>query len=170
MHGYYPPSGIPAPATVNIVGDARPEIVFPGNDGYIYAYAPDGKRLWRYDFGKGAAKTFASEVAIGDLNKDGAPEIIFGTYSLEKNGGHLVVLANTGALLFDLVLPGQGEDGNGIGVPAAPTLADLDGDGQLEILVQSFDHGIDVFTAPGSGLACTPWPTARGSARRTGQP
>ena len=165
---YYPPSGMPAAATVNIIGDARPEIIAPINDGYIYAIGPDGKRLWRHDFAKGKPKTFASEVVVADLDKDGAPEIIFGTYSLEANGGRLVILANTGKLLFDIELPGQGMNGNGIGVPSAPTVADLDGDGQLEILVQTFEHGIDVFTVPGSGKACLPWPTARGNLLRNG--
>lgn len=165
---YYPPSGIPSPTTVNIVGDARPEIVAPINDGYVYAIGPDGARLWRYDYAQGKSKTFASEVVVADLNKDGVPELVFGTYSLEPNGGHLVVLANTGKLLFDVELPGQGKNGNGIGVPSAPTIADLDGDGQLEILVQTFEHGIDVFTVPGSGKACTPWPTARGNLLRNG--
>jgi FG-GAP-like repeat len=165
---YYPPSSIPAPTTVNIVGDARPEIIAPINDGYVYAIGSDGKRLWRYDFAQGKPNTFASEVTVADLNKDGAPELVFGTYSLRTNGGHVVVLANTGKLLFDIELPGQGQNGNGIGVPSAPTLADLDGDGQLEILVQTFEHGIDVFTVPGSGKACTPWPNARGNLLRNG--
>jgi len=167
---YYPPSGIPAPTTVNILGDARPEIVAPINDGYVYAIGPDGNQLWRYDYAKGQDKTFASEVAVADLNQDGTPELVFGTYSLQANGGHLVVLANTGALLWDVVLPNQGSDGNGIGVPAAPTIADLDGDGQLEILLTTFDHGIDVYTVPGSGTACLLWPTGRGSNLRAGRP
>ena len=165
---YYPPSSIPAATTVNIVGDTRPEIIAPINDGYIYAIGPDGARLWRYDFAQGRPKTFASEVVVADLNKDGAPELVFGTYSLETNGGHLIVLANTGKLLFDVELPGQAMDGNGIGVPAAPTIADLDGDGTLEILVQTFDHGIDVFTVAGSGKACLPWANSRGNLLRNG--
>ena len=165
---YYPPSGIPAPTTVNIVGDARPEIIAPINDGYVYAIGPDGTRLWRYDFAQGKPKTFASEVVVADLDRDGTPELVFGTYSLEANGGHIVVLANTGKLLFDVELPNQGTNGNGIGVPSAPTIADLDGDGQLEILVQTFEHGIDVFTVPGSGKACLPWPNSRGNLLRNG--
>ncbi len=119
---YYPPNGIPAPTTVNILGDARPEIIAPINDGYLYAVGPDGKVLWRYDYAKGVAKTFASEAVVADLNKDGTPEIIFGTYSLQPGGGHLIVLENTGALLFDVPLPNQGKDGNGIGIPAAPAV------------------------------------------------
>ena len=119
---YYPPDGIPAPTTVDIVGDARPEIIAPVNDGYIYAIGPDGTRLWRYDYAKGAPKTFASEVVVADLNRDGSPELIFGTYSLQPNAGRIVVLAAAGAELFDITLPNQGTDGNGIGVPAAPTV------------------------------------------------
>lgn len=166
---YYPPDGIPAPTTVNIVGDAKPEIVAPINDGYVYAIGPDGSRLWRFDYAKGAPKTFASEVVVADLNKDGVPELVFGVYSLQANGGRIVVLANTGALLFDVTLPKQGTNGNGIGVPAAPTIADIDGDGTLEIVVSTFDHGLDVFTVPGSGTACTPWPTGRGGYLRNGR-
>ena len=48
--------------------------------------------------------------------------------------------------------------------------ADLDGDGQLEILVQTFDHGRDIFTVPGSGCDCLLWTTARGGPLRMGQP
>lgn len=165
---YYPPDGIPAPTTVDILGDSRPEIIAPINDGFIYAIGPDGKRLWRFDYAQGAPKTFASEVVVADLNKDGSPELIFGTYSLEANGGRIVVLAATGALLFDITLPNQGTDGNGIGVPAAPTVADLDGDGTLEIVVTTFDHGLDIYTVPGSGTDCLLWPTGRGNWLRNG--
>ncbi len=168
---YYPPNGIPAPTTVDILGDANPEIIAPINDGYIYAIAPDSTLLWKYDYAKGQPKTFASEVVVADLNNDGIPEIIFGTFSLQPNGGHLIVLENTGALLFDTILQNQGDGGgNGIGIPAAPTIADLDGDGQLEIVVSTFDHGIDVYTVPGSGTSCMLWPTGRGSYLRAGRP
>lgn len=78
------------------------------------------------------------------------------------------MLANTGALLFDVPLPKQGMNGNGIGIPAAPSIADLDGDGQLEIVVATFDHGLDVFTVPGSGTGCLLWPTGRGNLLRDG--
>jgi hypothetical protein len=165
---WYPPDGIPAPTTVSILGDARPEIIAPINDGYVYAVGPDGALLWKFDYAKGAPKTFASEVSVADLDGDGAPELVFGVYSLQAGGGRLVVLSNAGAPLFDLPLPNQGTDGNGIGVPAAPTIADLDGDGTLEILVATFDHGVDVFHVPGSGTSCVPWPTGRGSLLRAG--
>jgi hypothetical protein len=165
---WYPPDGIPAPTTVNIVGDPRPEIIAPINDGYIYAIGPDGSRLFRFDYAKGAPNTFASEAVVADPNKDGVSELLFGTYSLQANAGRLVILANTGALLYDIVLPNQGADGNGIGVPAAPTVADLDGDGALEVLLTTFDHGIDVFRIPGSANNCVLSGTGRGNVLRNG--
>jgi hypothetical protein len=57
----------------------------------------------------------------------------------------------------------------GVGVPAAPSIGDLDGDGALEIVLSTFDHGIDVFRGPGSGANLLPWPTGRGSLLRDGR-
>ena len=53
-------------------------------------------------------------------------------------------------------------------MPAAPSIGDLDGDGTLEIVLTTFDHGIDVFHVPGSGTNCLPWPTGRGNLLRNG--
>ena len=50
-----------------------------------------------------------------------------------------------------------------------PAVGDLDGDGQLEIFVETFDHGMDVYTVPGSELNCLLWSTARGGPLRMGQ-
>ncbi len=167
---YYPPDGIPAPAIANLVGDPSPEIVVSLNDGFVYAFSSKNELLWKYDATHGADHHFMSEPVIADLNDDGEPEVIFGTYSLDPNGGHLVILDNTGKLLHDVTLQNQGDGGgNGIGIPAAPTVGDLDGDGQLEIAVLTFDHGVDVFTVPGSKTGCLPWPTGRGNYLRNGQ-
>ena len=80
------------------------------------------------------------------------------------------VIEEGGRLLHDIALPNPGRNGNGNGAPAAPAVYDLNGDGQLEIFVQTFDHGMDVFTVPGSAGNCMPWPTARGGPLRMGQP
>lgn len=172
VSGWYPPMGVPAPAVVDIQGDARPEIVVSLNDGAMHALDADAQRLWRFDYTFGKSIMFASETVIADLNQDGSPEVIFATYGAPDatDSGHLVILAANGTLLHDTPLPNPGRNGNGNGAPAAPTVADLDGDGQLEILVQTFDHGLDVFTVPGSGTNCLRWTTARGGALRTGSP
>ena len=113
---------------------------------------------------------YASEPTVADLNQDGAPEILFTTYGDPDtdDSGNLMILNGAGALLHDIPLPNPGHNGNGNGAPAAPTVGDLTGDGQLEIFVQTFDHAMDVFTLPGSAPNCLLWSTARGGPLRTG--
>jgi len=63
--------------------------------------------------------------------------------------------------LVDIRYQTEHDEKNGIGAPAAPSVADVDGDGTLEIVLLTFDHGVDVFNVPGSGTQCLPWPTGR---------
>lgn len=110
----------------------------------------------------------ASEAAVADLNRDGSPEILVTTFGDPgvRDSGRLIILTADSSRLHDIALPDPGFNGNG--APAAPTVTDLDGDEQLEILVQTFDHGLDIFTVPGSGCDCLLWPTARGGPLRLG--
>jgi len=172
VSGWYPPSGVPAPTTVNIQGDTRPEIVVSLNDGCIHAFDADAQGIWRFNYTHGKSVMYASEVTVADLNQDGSPELLFTTYGDPDvhDSGYLVILGADGRLLHDVPLPNPGHNGNGNGAPAAPAVGDLNGDGQLEIFVQTFDHGMDVFTVPGSGCNCLLWSTARGGPLRMGQP
>jgi hypothetical protein len=165
---YYPPSGIPAPTIANIAGSRRPEIVASVPDGYVYAIGPGGHRLWRFNYARGARKTFASEVVAADLNRDGRPELVFGTYGPKVGAGRLMIISARGKLLRSVRLKHQRLDGNGVGIPAAPSIADIDRDGRLEIVATTFDHGIDVYRVPGSGTKRAPWPTGRGGLLRAG--
>lgn len=171
VSGWYPPIGVPSAATVNIQGDARPEIVVSLNDGFMYAFDAEANRLWRYNYTNGKAVMYASEPTVVDLNRDGSPEIVFTTYGAPgvSDSGHLIILASNGALLHDVPLPNPGYNGNGNGAPAAPTIADIDGDGALEILVQTFDHGMDIFRIPGSAGNCLLWNNSRGGPLRMGK-
>jgi hypothetical protein len=179
---WYPPSGVPAPTLADIEGDERPEIIFPAQDGYVYAINPEADMLWRYDFSMGQPLMYASEVVVADLSGDGRPEVVFGTYGEPgTQSGHLVILSSNGTAQHHIALEGQNPDsGNGVGACAAPTIDDLDGDGALEILVLTIDHGLDVFTVPGSECNCIPagvdpaqycglWPTGRGTYLRGGR-
>ena len=78
------------------------------------------------------------------------------------------MLSATGKKLHDLRLRNQGMSGNGIGIPAAPSIADVNRDGKLEIVVTTFDHGIDVYRVPRSNRKTLPWPTGRGNLLRNG--
>ncbi|MBN2342433.1 MAG: VCBS repeat-containing protein [Deltaproteobacteria bacterium] len=172
VDGWYPPQAPPAAATVNILGDERPEIIVSLNDWFMYAFDADGEQLWRYNYSHQKDIMFASEPIVADLNQDGSPEILFTTYGDPGvlDSGNLVILAADGTLLHDVSLPNTGENGNGNGAPAAPTVGDLDGDGELEIFIQTFEHGMDIYKVPGSTDNCLLWSTARGGPLRMGQP
>lgn len=174
VDGWYPPTGVPAAASVNLQGDTQLETVVSLNDEFMYAFDASGTKLWQYNYSYGKPTMFASEPIVADLNQDGSPEILFTTFGAphELDSGNLVILGANGSLLFDIPLPNanQTQNGNGNGAPAAPTVADLDGDGTLEIFVQTFEHGMDVYTVPGSAENCLLWPTARGGPLRMGQP
>jgi hypothetical protein len=172
VDGWYPPSGVPATTIVNITGDGRPEIVVSLNDGYVYAFDATGQRLWRTSTRHGLNISFNSETTVADLNQDGVPELLLATFGdpdVASSGYLMILSAADGAVLHDVPLPNPGNNGNGNGAPAAPAVGDLDGDGLLEVFVQTFDHGLDVFEIPGSATNCPLWPTARGGPLRSGQ-
>ena len=158
----------PVPALANLTGDARPEIVVPSNDGTIRGISPDGVQLWKYNYdGPGEPWVQASEVVIGDLNKDGVPEIVFTTYSVENFVSHITILDNNGRMQRKASLDKRGS-------MAAPTLADVDGDGKLDIVISLKNvvgggmGGVQVWTVASAGGNKAAWPTGRGGYLRTG--
>jgi hypothetical protein len=164
----------PTPSLGNIDDDERLELLAPAYDGYLYAYDGDGTRQWRFAFGLTARPyNGASEALVADLNGDGVPEIVFTTWSSGEPRepeipAHLVILNNNGVELQRVELFGRGS-------MAPPTIDDLDGDGELEIVVSLKDTlgggegGVQIWDVPGSATNCVLWGTGRGGYLRQGQ-
>ena len=175
-HTWYPPENPPAPTVVNITGNRQPEILYAAHDGYVYCLSSTASQLWRTDIRHGRTLMYASEIMAADLNRDGLAELILTTYGDPENlapnqpHGYLMILDRDGNVLFDIELPEQGTNGNGKGAPAAPTVMDLNGDGTLEIVVQTFGVGCFVYTVPDSAENLLLWPTGRGNYFRDGRP
>ncbi len=162
----------PSPSVGNLDQDPGLEILAPSYDGSFYAFGSSGALLWQYAFATVASPyTGAGEALIADLNGDGVPEILFTTYSsgnpnAPETPAHLIILDNNGGELFKIELSGRGS-------MAAPTLADLDGDGDLELVISLKDSpsgksGVQIWDVPGSSTNCLPWPTGRGGFLRQG--
>ena len=165
---FYPPSGIPAPSIVNLTGNRRPEIVAPIPDGFIYAISPKGKRLWRHNFARGRR----ANLRVRGRRRRPEPRRPDRARVRHLRPGAQLRPARRalrrGRKLHDVRLRNQGTNGNGIGIPAAPSIADVNRDGKLEIVVTTFDHGIDVYRVPRSNSKSLPWPTGRGNLLRNG--
>lgn len=141
------------------------EVVFAGFDGRIHAVGSDGAALWSSSYTQ-SDRILTGGVTIGDLNRDGIPEIVFASYSPDEDVSALFVLDAGGNMLHQVPLPRRG-------AMAVPTLADVDGLGDVEIVVSLKDaedmvESVLVFTVPGSADNCLPWPTGRGSLHRNG--
>jgi hypothetical protein len=164
---------MPSPSVANLDGSTSLKILVPGYDGKLHVYNADGSVYWTYTFSTVASPyTGASEALVADLNGDGSPEVIFATFTSGGFGdpdipAHLIILSNTGVLLRKLELPDRGS-------MAAPTIADLDGDGDLEIVISLKDQvgggysGVQIYDLPGSSDNCVMWGTGRGGLLRQG--
>ncbi len=137
--------------------EANPEIVTAFRDGGSIAWrrtAADGstwEELWRSTYptlnhtrGVGASSSRgAAQPSLADINGDGAPEVII---------GNVVLNGMTGELIWDgLVTVGATAGiGNNAFVGPASTVADLDLDGDLEVIagntVYEGDTGAEVWT------------------------
>jgi FG-GAP-like repeat len=151
-------------------GDGRNELLFPSYDGKLHAYALDKSRPgnWPFDV-PGSGMRFASEPVVADLDNDGKAEVIVSSWP--QNGGNrlgqLHILDYQGNQLYavDLPAPRSGSWNGGLG---APTLANIDGDADLEVVLGTVSSGVVVYDLPGSASARVLWGTGRGNMRRTG--
>ncbi len=157
----------PAPAVADIDGDGKLEIIVAAYNGSIRAYNDDKSLLWTFDFTQGA-NIFAGEPVIGDVDGDGALEILFGTYVPRQWEGQwdgpvgLWGLEANGTVMSGFPLPIDTP-----GLLGAPTLADLDKDGDLEILAGSRIGQLLVWDTPTSSSVWLPWSTGRHDLQRT---
>ena len=163
----------PSPSVADLDGKPGLEIVFPAYDGKLHAFKSDGSVYWSYTFAtQSSPYTGAGEALIVDLNGDGSPEVVFTTYSsgapkTPDTPAHLIVLDAGGNELHKVEIFARGS-------MAAPSVADLDGDGQLELVISLKDTlgagkgGVQIWDLPGSGDNCVLWATGRGGLTRQG--
>jgi hypothetical protein len=79
----------------------------------------------------------------------------------------LIILNYLGQLLHAVDLPRSSQ--NWDGALGAPTLADIDGDGELDVVIGTAHTGLVAYGLPGTSNARVLWGTGRGSYLRTGQ-
>jgi hypothetical protein len=164
-------SALPNPVVADLDGDGRKEILFPSYDGKLHAYWLDRTEhgSWPYDV-PGAGIRFAGEPVVADLDSDGQAEVIFTSWPQKGSPavGQLHILSSLGVPLQVVDLPASHPAGSWNGGLGAPTLANLDADADLEVVVGTAHSGAVAYDLPGTAGARLLWRTGRGSSKRTG--
>lgn len=161
----------PVPVVADVNGDGVNEILFNASDGKVHCYSlkNSSEELagWPYtlpnsNVGKQIYE-MATEPVVADLNGDGRMEVIFASWISNGAGedkkagvdGTLYVLDGSGKLVTKHKLHSSIYEYDGAktdnGAYAAPVVADIDGDGKAEILVNTRRYGVCAYdVTPGA--------------------
>jgi hypothetical protein len=163
----------PNPVIADLDGDSLKEILFASYDGRLHAFWLDKTEhgSWPYSVntaGEGYYR-FASEPVVADLNLDGRAEVIFASWVEKGSGatGKLHILDYLGNPLHEVDLP-PAFNGDWNGALAAPTLVDIDGDPDIEVVLNTAHSGIVAYDLPGTSVVKILWGTGRGNYWRDG--
>ncbi|MGY1640173.1 FG-GAP repeat domain-containing protein [Geodermatophilus sp. SYSU D00703] len=166
-----------SPAVGDLTGDGRPEVAFVAEDGLLYAYRGDGRRMWARCAGNDVdlppndgTVTYTQECpllhaspSIADVDGDGEQEVLV--------GGEQWVHVFDGA---DGDVVGAGETAAGSDpMTATPTVADVDGTAWIVEATTADAGGLTgrVFAwTTGRALGAADWPTFKGGMARSGAP
>jgi hypothetical protein len=133
------------PSIGDVDQDGQPDVVIGSNSSRLYAWRADGSEIRDGDANPATdgvlfvpVGTVISSPSIVDLEKDGTPEIVFGT-----SGGRVY------AMHVDAVLPGWPVTATGL-FSSSPAIGDVVPGGSLEIVMASSNDSVYVFTADGA--------------------
>ena len=139
------------PALADLTGDGKPEIIAGAEDGKLYAWHANGTAVQGWPVRVGSNPTISYRIlatpAIADLDKNGVADVV-------------VPLADGKLYAFDaqgkqkagwpLSIGGITDQAGSQVINSSPRIADLDGSGQLKVVVGSTDHRLYVFNGNGT--------------------
>ncbi len=143
-------------------GDSNgPEIVVGAGDGKVYAFHRDGTAVAGFPVllqdstqSPETAKV-ASSPAIGDIDGDGFNEIVIGDGETYGSDARVYAIRGDGSIQpgWPVSISAFAPDGTpivGQGTPESPVLADVDGDGAMEIAIGSFTSRFHLLRGDGT--------------------
>jgi len=165
-------SAQPNPALADLDGDGKLEILYASYDGRLHAFWLDKSEHynWPFEVYTGGTYRFASEPTVADLDNDGFAEVIFTSW-VQKGShqtGKLFIVSYQGNQIYAVDLPAAYGSPDWNGALPAPTLANIDSDVDLEVVINTAHSGFVAYDLPGTANARVLWGTGRGNYQRTG--
>ena len=122
-------------------------------EGWLRAVRGDGSVAWRVavDPQPGVRTAVESTPASGDLDADGADDVVVGAGSIDPGDlsqpGGVVAYRGDGSVLWrwrapDRFSPTGRPDGVPDGIYSSPAIGDVDGDGAVDVVFGGWDHNV----------------------------
>ncbi len=149
------------PAVVDLDGDDILDVVVAGfQNVYALKFTPPASftTLWQHNYCT-AIGTASSSPAVADIDGDGLPEIFVGSrsgcmYGWHRDGSQIVFPASPCDLAFAATTTAPVT-----AISSTPAIADLDGDGQKEIIATVASSSVpDVYVWRSNGTNYVGWP------------
>lgn len=161
----------PNPVVADIDGDGVKEILFASYDGKMHCFWLDKQERhdWPYSIytpSEGFLR-MGSEPIVADLDGDSRAEVIFTSW-VEKHDsgalrlGKLHILDYRGRVLHEVPLPAPKSSSlRANGALPAPTIANIDDDDDMELVINTIASGFVAYDLPGSSSARIIWRSGR---------
>ncbi len=126
------------PAMADLLGDGKKEVVVLGASNQIFAYKKDGTLLPNFPVTVTTGDHFKWPAVVDDIDGDGKQEIIAAAIT-STNTARIYIVRGDGTLYAGWPMP-EVSIWNGASISdVTPAIADIDGDGQKELVFYSKD-------------------------------
>ena len=119
---------------VDVNNDGTYELLMGNRHGHVYCLKPDGSILWQWDDANVGSAVHGAVQAV-DVDKDGLLDLF-----CQDNAGYVYRLTNMGKLVWQSFKVAGANEGQ-------TTLADIDRDGEYDVLWASQDHNVYCISA-----------------------